>query len=211
VKAREELLNALTHGAGAVAALAGGAVLITLAAVFGNAWQVASAAVFVATLVLLYVASTVYHAVHHPAAKARLKVLDHCAIFLLIAGTYTPFTLLGLGGGWGWSLFAAIWTLAVMGVVLKLFFTGRFRRTSTALYLAMGWLALVAIGPLARSLESWTLGLLLAGGVVYSAGTLFYHSDRVPYAHAIWHLFVLAGSTLHFVAVATLVLAPAGT
>jgi hemolysin III len=166
--------------------------------------------VFVATLVLLYVASTLYHAVHHPVAKARLKVLDHCAIFLLIAGTYTPFTLLGLGGGWGWSLFAAIWTLAVLGVVLKLFFTGRFRRTSTALYLAMGWLALVAIGPLARSLESWTLGLLLAGGVVYSAGTLFYHSDRVPYAHAIWHLFVLAASTLHFAAVATLILAPAG-
>lgn len=206
---REEFLNAFTHGAGAVAAVAGGAVLITLAVLFGNRVQVVSAMVFVATLIALYSISTLYHAVRHEPLKTRLKVLDHCAIFLLIAGTYTPFTLVALKGGWGWTLFALIWALAALGVVFKLFFTGRFRRMSTVLYVGMGWLGIVAIGPLVDALSMWTLGWLLAGGVAYTAGTLFYHNERVPYAHAIWHLFVLAGSVLHFVAVASLVVPPA--
>jgi hemolysin III len=206
---REEWLNALTHGAGAVAALAGGSVLIALAVLTGDVWQIVGAVVFVSTLVLLYTASTLYHAVRHEALKSRLQVFDHCAIFLLIAGTYTPFTLIALSGGWGWTLFGLVWTLAVLGIVLKLFLTGRFRRASTLLYIAMGWLGLVAAGPLVDSLPAWTLGWLLAGGIAYTAGTAFYHQDRVPYAHAIWHLFVLTGSVLHFVAVATLVLGPA--
>ena len=202
---REEFVNALTHGAGAVAAVAGGAVLITLALLFGSRVQVASAMVFVTTLVALYSVSTLYHAVRHERLKAQLKVLDHCAIFLLIAGTYTPFTLVALKGGWGWTLLALIWALAALGVVFKLFFTGRFRRMSTILYVGMGWLGIVAIGPLVDALSTWTLGWLLAGGVAYTAGTVFYHNERIPYAHAIWHLFVLAGSVLHFVAVASLV------
>ena len=198
---REELANALTHGLGAAAALAGGAVLVTLAALKGDGWQVAGAIVFGVCLLLLYLASTLYHAVQHPVLKGRLKVFDHCAIYLLIAGTYTPFTLVGLRGPWGWGLFAAIWTLAVAGVVFKLFFTGRFRGLSTAIYIAMGWLVLVAIKPLLAALDAWTFGWLLAGGVCYTLGTVFYHRPSLPYSHAIWHLFVVAGSVCHYVSV----------
>ena len=198
---REELANALTHGLGAAAALAGGAVLVTLAALNGDGWQLAGAIVFGLCLLLLYLASTLYHAVQHPVLKGRLKVFDHCAIYLLIAGTYTPFTLIGLRGPWGWGLFAAIWTLALAGVVFKLFFTGRFRGLSTAIYIAMGWLVLVAIKPLLAALDAWTFGWLLAGGVFYTLGTVFYHRPSLPYSHAIWHLFVVAGSVCHYVSV----------
>jgi hemolysin III len=205
VDAGEELANAITHGLGAAAALAGGAVLITLAALFGDGWQLAGAIVFGVCLLLLYLASTLYHAIAHPVAKARLKVFDHCAIYLLIAGTYTPFTLIGLRGPWGWSLFAAIWALAIAGVVFKLFFTGRFKLLSTLLYVGMGWLALVAIKPLLNALDGWTLGWLFAGGVFYTLGTVFYHRPALRYSHAVWHLFVVAGSVCHYVSVMALV------
>ena len=198
---RDEIANALTHGVGAAAALAGGAVLITLAAIGGDGWQLAGAIVFGITLLLLYTASTLYHAIQHPIAKGRLKVFDHCAIYLLIAGTYTPFTLVGLRGPWGWGLFAAIWTLALAGVVFKLFYTGRYPRLSTAIYVAMGWLVVVAMKPMLASIDAWTLGWLLAGGVFYTLGTYFYHRESIPYAHAIWHLFCIAGSVCHYVAV----------
>lgn len=198
---REEFFNALTHGLGATAALAGGAVLITLAALFGDGWQLAGAIVFGMCLLLLYLASTLYHAIQHPVAKARLKVVDHCAIYLLIAGTYTPFTLIGLRGPWGWGLFAAIWTLALAGVVFKLFFTGRFKVLSTGIYLVMGWLVIIAIKPLIGSVDGWTLAWLFAGGLFYSLGTVFYHRPSLPYSHAIWHLFVIAGSVCHYVSV----------
>lgn len=199
--AREELANALTHGLGALAALAGAGVMVALAALYGDAWQLAGAIVFGVTLVLLYVASTWYHAIRDPLAKARLKVFDHCAIYLLIAGTYTPFTLVGLRGPWGWGLFAAIWTLALAGVVFKLYYAGRFKLLSTSIYIAMGWLVLVAIRPLLAALDSWTLGWLLAGGLCYTLGTVFYHRPSLRYSHAIWHLFVLAGSVCHYIAV----------
>jgi hemolysin III len=207
---REELANALTHGAGLVASAAGAAVLIVLAALHGDAWKIVGSAVFSATLVLLYTASTLYHAARTPKARARLQVFDHCAIYLLIAGTYTPFTLVGLRGGWGWSLFGVIWGLAVAGVVFKLFFTGRFPRLSTAIYLAMGWLVIVAAVPMTTRFSPATLAWLVAGGLAYTAGTAFYVSRRIPYAHAIWHLFVLAGSVCHFAAVVTQVLPAKG-
>ncbi|HLM52624.1 MAG TPA: hemolysin III family protein [Pseudoxanthomonas sp.] len=205
---RNELASALTHGLGAMAALAGGAVLITLAAIYGDRWQLGASIVFGLTLLLLYVASTLYHSIQHPKAKGRLKVFDHCAIYLLIAGTYTPFTLIGLRGPWGWGLFGAIWTLAVAGVVFKLFHTGRFKRLSTAIYIAMGWLVIVAIKPLLQSLDRWTLGWLLAGGVLYTLGTFFYHRESVRYSHAIWHMFVIGGSVCHYIAVTAQVLMP---
>lgn len=198
---REELASALTHGLGAAAALAGGAVLITLAALYGNAWQLGAATVFGVTLLLLYLASTLYHSFQHPVLKGRLKVFDHCAIYLLIAGTYTPFTLISLRGPLGWGLFAAIWTLALAGVVFKLFYTGRFKRLSTLIYVAMGWLVIVAIKPVLAALDGWTFGWLMAGGVFYTLGTIFYHRESIPYAHAIWHLFCIAGSVCHYVAV----------
>ena len=203
---RHELASALTHGVGAMAALAGSAVLITLAALHGDAWQLGASIVFGVTLLLLYVASTLYHSVQHPVTKGRLKVFDHCAIYLLIAGTYTPFTLIGLRGPWGWGLFIAIWTLAIGGVVFKLFYTGRFKRLSTLIYIAMGWLIIVAIKPMLNSLDAWTLGWLLAGGLFYTLGTYFYHRESIPYSHAIWHLFVIAGSVCHFIAVTAQVL-----
>lgn len=199
--AREELANALTHGLGALAALAGSGVMVALAARYGDGWQLIGATVFGLCLVLLYVASTWYHAIRDPLAKARLKVFDHCAIYLLIAGTYTPFTLVGLRGPWGWRLFAAIWTLALAGVVFKLFYAGRFKLLSTSIYIAMGWLVLIAIRPLLAAVDRWTFGWLLAGGLCYTLGTVFYHRPSLRYSHAIWHLFVVAGSVCHYIAV----------
>jgi hemolysin III len=201
VHPHEELANALTHGLGALAALAGSAVMVALVARHGDGWRLTGAIVFGLSLVALYVASTWYHAIQDPLAKARLKVFDHCAIYLLIAGTYTPFTLVGLRGPWGWGLFIAIWTLALAGVVFKLFYTGRFKLLSTSIYVAMGWLVIVAIRPLLAALDAWTLGWLLAGGLSYTLGTVFYHRPALRYSHAIWHLFVVAGSVCHFTAV----------
>jgi hemolysin III len=205
---REERANAITHGVGALAALVGGSVLVTLAATYGNGWQLAGAIVFSLTLVLLYIASTLYHLSHDRVTKGRLKVFDHCAIFLLIAGTYTPFTLVGLREDGGWWLFAAIWTLAVAGVVFKLFFTGRFKGISTLIYIGMGWMAVLAIKPFLRQVPADTLAWLFGGGLAYTLGTVFYMSRRIPFAHAIWHGFVLLGSACHFVAVTHQVLRP---
>jgi hemolysin III len=204
---RAELANTLTHGAGAVASLAGAALLISLAALRGDVWSIVGSAVFGTTLVLLYTASTLYHAAERPTIKARLKIFDHSAIYLLIAGTYTPFMLGALRGGWGWSLFGVAWTLAAAGVVFKLFFTGRFNRLSTAIYIAMGWMVVVAIGPMVQRLPLPVLAWLVAGGLAYTAGTAFYHGHR-RYSHAVWHLFVLAGSACHFVAATMQVLSP---
>lgn len=205
----EEWLNALTHGVGAVVALGAGAVLITLASVYGDVWAVVGASVYGASLLLLYVASTLYHAISHVPTKARLKVFDHCMIYVLIAGTYTPFTLTGLRGPWGWTLFGVIWSLALAGIVFKLYFTGRFQWLSTGIYICMGWLVVVAAEPLMRSVPATALAWLLAGGIAYTVGTVFYMSRRLPYAHAIWHAFVLAGSVCHFAAVLIQVLATA--
>lgn len=202
----EEIASALTHGLGAAAALAGGAVLITLAALYGDGWQLSAAIVFGITLLLLYVASTLYHAIPHPVAKGRLKIFDHCAIYLLIAGTYTPFTLIGLRGPVGWWLFGTIWALALFGVIFKLFYTGRFQLLSTVVYIAMGWLIVVAAKPAMRALDPWTFGWLLGGGVAYTLGTVFYHRPNMRYSHAVWHLFVIAGSVCHYIAVMAQVL-----
>jgi hemolysin III len=198
---REELANTLTHGVGVLGAVGGGTVLIVLASLRGDPWKIVGAAVFSATLILLYSASTLYHFVQAPRVKARLKVLDHASIYLLIAGTYTPFTLVGLRGVWGWSLFGVIWGLAVGGVVFKLFAAGRFKLISTGIYVAMGWMVIIAFGPMLRLLDPAVLIWLVAGGVAYTGGTLFYHNRRLAYAHAVWHVFVLAGSACHGLAV----------
>ncbi len=205
---REEIANTVTHGLGVILAIGGGAVLITLTAIHAGMREVVSASVFVASLILLYGASTLYHAARRPHIKSRLKVLDHCAIFLLIAGTYTPFTIVAMRGGWGWSLFGVIWGLAVMGIIFKLFFTGRYKFLSTATYIGMGWLVLIAFIPLVQALTPSALGWLIAGGLLYTAGTIFYHNERVPYSHAVWHLFVLGGSVCHFAAVAAQIARP---
>ena len=197
----EELWNTLTHGIGAVASVAAGAVLIVFAALYGNAWQIVGASIFVAALVLLYTASTVYHGALHPVWKKRLEILDHSAIYVLIAGTYTPFLLVTLNGPWGWSLFGVVWGLAVVGIGFKLFFTGRFELLSTLIYVLMGWLIVVAIQPLTASMSAWGLAWLVAGGLAYTVGTYFYLNKKLRFAHPVWHLFVLAGSACHFVSV----------
>lgn len=182
-------------------AVGGGSVLIVLASLKGDPWKIVGASVFTATLILLYSASTLYHLARSPGIKARLKVLDHASIYFLIAGTYTPFTLVALRGSWGWSLFGVIWGLAVGGVVFKLFSAGRFPLVSTTIYLLMGWMVLLAVGPMIRQMDGSVIAWLAAGGVAYSGGTVFYHNRRLAYAHAVWHVFVLAGSACHGLAV----------
>ena len=198
----EELANSLTHGMGLLLSLAALPVLVLAALADGDPWRIAAATVYGASLVLLYTTSTLYHAVRQARTKAFFRRCDHAAIYLLIAGTYTPFVLGPLRGAWGWSLFGIIWGLAVAGVFFKAVFGIRLQHLSTALYLLMGWLVVVAAVPLVQNL-SWTaLGWLLAGGVCSTGGVVFYVLDqRLRYAHAIWHLFVLAGSAAHFWAV----------
>jgi len=197
----EEIANSVTHGVGVVLSVAALAVLATLAALRGNAWHIVGCSVFGATLVVLYLASTLYHGVRWPRAKRVLRVLDHSAIFLLIAGTYTPFTLVTLRGAWGWSLFGVIWGLAALGIVSRVTFLRRFPVVSVVLYLAMGWAVVVAARPLLSAVDMGGLLLLVGGGVAYTGGVAFYAWQRLPYHHAIWHGFVLLGSTLHVLAV----------
>jgi hemolysin III len=202
-----EIWNALTHGAGFLFGVAASAVLVTLVALRGTGWQLAGALVFCISLVTLYAASTLYHSIPHLATKRRMKIFDHCAIYALISGTYTPFLLVSLRDRGGWWMFAAVWVLAVAGIIFKLFYTGRFKALSTILYLAMGWVSLVAIKAFLEMVPATTLWWLLAGGLAYTLGTVFYMS-RARHAHAIWHGFVLAGSACHFVAVALQTLGP---
>jgi hemolysin III len=196
----EEIANAVSHGIGFALAVASIPVLV-IAALPHGARAVIGAAIFAATASLLYLTSTLYHAITNPRAKQVLRVLDHGAIYLLIAGTYTPFTLGVLRGAWGWSLLGSIWGLAIVGVVVKSVSGFHMRGLSTALYLAMGWLVIIAARPLYLHLAPWGLFWLLAGGVAYTAGVVFYTARRMPYGHFAWHLCVMAGTACHFVAV----------
>ncbi len=197
----EELANSITHGIGLVLSIAGFAILIAFAAMRGGRLQIVSCAVYGSTLICVYAASTLYHALASPRLKRALKIFDHCAIYLLIAGTYTPFTLVVLRGGWGWSLFAIVWLLAMAGIVFKLWFVDHFKILSTVLYLAMGWIAVIAIKPLLTSIPSHGVYWLVAGGLLYSIGVAFFAAPRLRFGHAIWHVFVIAGSTCHYFAV----------
>jgi len=197
----EEIANSVSHGVGALAALVAGPVLIAGAARRGDAAEVVGASVFAGALVLLYVASTLYHAFPDNRAKRVLRVFDHAAIFLLIAGTYTPFTLGVLRGAWGWVLFGAVWGIALIGIVLKAVGGARHPWLSTGLYLGMGWLAVIAVRPMVTRVPLPGLLWLVAGGLAYTAGVFFFAAERRRYAHFVWHLFVLAGSACHFVAV----------
>jgi hemolysin III len=198
---REEIANSITHGLGILLSIIGLVVLTSLAWKHGDAYHIVSCAIFSSTLILLYTASTLYHSIPHPRAKRVLRVIDHCAIFLLIAGTYTPFTLVNLRGPWGWSLFGTIWSLALLGIILELTPWRRFRTLSIILYVGMGWAIVVAAKPLLNAVAFQGILLLMAGGLAYTGGIAFYVWRRLPHHHAVWHLFVLAGSMLHFFAV----------
>ena len=198
---REEIANSVSHGLGLVLALAVLPVLIVSAIRIGSAHFIVGAAVFGASMILLYLASTLYHSITHHTAKQFFRLFDHSAIFLLIAGTYTPFTLGVLRGAWGWTLLAVIWTLAITGIVIKSIPRVRHSWISMVLYLAMGWLALVAIKPILQLVPVPGILLILAGGIAYTGGLAFFAAHRLRYSHFIWHLFVIVGSTCHFFAV----------
>ena len=183
-------------------------VLLGLAIVHGTAWHIVGCAIYGSTLICLYTASTLYRGISSPHLKHVLRIFDHSAIYVLIAGTYTPFLLVNLRGGWGWSLLGILWELAMAGVVFKLWFVDHFNVLSTVLYLAMGWLAVVAIKPLLAHVSVVGLRWLLAGGIMYTIGVVFYASRRIPYSHAVWHLFVIAGSFYHYFAVLYAVVLP---
>jgi hemolysin III len=196
-----ERFNSITHLVGTVLAIAGTAVLIPVAVQKGGPRAIAALSVYGAMMIVMYLSSTLYHSVRGPAKKV-FHVFDHCAIYLLIAGTYTPFTLLALRGVWGWSLFAIIWTLALVGILKDVLFHNRFRVVSVILYVLMGWLVIVAFGPLQRAVPPPGIAWLAAGGVVYTAGIVFYAlTKRIAYGHGMWHLCVLGGSVCHYVAV----------
>jgi len=198
----EELANSISHGVAALGAIAAIPILVVGAVAKGGAAGVVGASIFGATLLCLYLASTIYHALPTGRAKQVFRILDHSAIFLLIAGTYTPFTLGVLRGSWGWSLFGVVWGLAVFGIVLKAFFGARYRALSTSLYIAMGWVGVVAARPMLSTVPQAGLIWLLAGGLAYTFGAAFYLADgRLRYSHFVWHLFVVAGSACHFIAV----------
>jgi hemolysin III len=197
----EEIANSVTHGIGALLAVAGLVVLAVFSSLWGTTWHIVGCSVFGTTLVLLYLASTLYHSIPHPGAKRVLQVVDHVAIFLLIAGTYTPFTLVNMRGPWGWALFGIIWGLAVFGIAFQTTLLSRWRVACVPLYIIMGWTALIAFKTLIVAVAPGGLLLLLLGGIAYTVGVAFYAWQALPYHHAIWHLFVLAGSVLHFLAV----------
>jgi len=197
----EEIAHTVTHGIGILFSIAGLAVVVAFSSLNGDAWHITSNSIYGTTLILLYTASSLYHGIPYSRAKQLLRKFDHTAIFLLIAGTYTPFTLVNLRGPWGWSLFGLVWGLAIIGVVLELICSKRYKRLSISLYLGLGWLILIAIKPMLATVETGGLVLLLAGGLCYSLGVIFYVWKKLKYHHAIWHLFVLAGSAIHFFSV----------
>jgi len=197
----EEVAHSITHSLGILFSIAGLAVLTAFASLFGTVWHIVSCSIYGATQIFMYTASTLYHSIPLPRAKAVLRLCDHAAIFLLIAGTYTPFALVNLRGPWGWSLLAVIWGLALLGIALQTKLIRHNRLATTIPYVAMGWVAVIVINPLVKSVAPGGLILLISGGLAYTVGTLFYVWRRLPFHHAIWHAFVLAGSSLHFFAI----------
>lgn len=202
----EEIANALTHGLGAVLSVVALVTMVVYAAMDADPYRITAASVFGATLIFCYLASTLYHALPSPNLKDFFRIIDHCAIYCLIAGTYTPFLMISMRGTVGWTLLIVMWSLALAGCIFKLFFTGRFDKLSTGLYVGMGWTAIFAVKPAIEMIPSGALILCIIGGLIYTSGVVFYHWDRLPYNHAIWHLFVLGGSTAHFFAIFLFVL-----
>lgn len=197
----EEIANSVIHGLGILLAIAGFGVLTAFSALYGTTAHVVGCSIFGATLILLYTTSTLYHSIPSTRAKPILRALDHSAIFLLIAGTYTPFSLVNLRGPWGWSLLGLIWTLAILGIVTRVLLGRKRTWLSVAFYIAMGWTVLIAIKPLVANTAPGGIRLLVAGGLFYTVGTVFYLWKKLPHHHAIWHVFVLLGSIFHYFAV----------
>lgn len=205
-----EIANAVTHGIGGGLSIAGLSILLTMAVLYGDVWHIVSSAIYGATLILLYLASTLYHGIYHTATKRIFKVIDHASIYLLIAGTYTPFTLVSLRehSEWGWTLFLVVWILAFAGVLLLLLFPGKYSGARVVVYILMGWLAIFVVKDIRTAIGMGGISWLVAGGLSYTVGVIFYLWDSLPFNHAIWHLFVLSGSLCHFFAILFYVLPP---
>jgi len=197
----EEIINSITHGIGALLSIAALVVLIVVAGKHGDVWHLVSFSIYGFTLILLYLSSTLYHSFSNPKIKNLFARFDHVSIFLLIAGTYTPILLTSLRGAWGWTLFAIIWTVALVGAVIRSIYLHRFRKLMVAIYLIMGWMFVLAGKQIYLSLPMESLTFLVLGGIAYSVGVIFYMWRNLPYSHGIWHLFVLTGSVLHFFAI----------
>lgn len=197
----EELFNVISHGIGFLLSMAALILLVVFSSLKGTAWHVISFAIYGSSLVVLYLASTAFHLVQEQKMRNKLNILDHASIYLLIAGTYTPFALVTLNGPWGWTIFGMVWGIAITGIILKFFFIGRYNFLSTLLYIFMGWIILIAISPLVQSFQLEGIIWLLAGGLAYTFGAVFFLLKKIPYNHAIFHVFVLAGSICHFVAI----------
>ena len=202
----QEIANSVTHGLGIILSVAGLVVLVVLASLHATVWHIVSFSVYGTSLILLYTASTLYHSFRSPRLKRIFHIIDHSSIYLLIAGSYTPLVLVNLRGAWGWSLFGVIWGISLVGIVLKTFFTGRFKIASTLLYLLMGWMIVIAFKPLAHALPMGGMAWLIAGGLSYTLGAVIYLWKTIPYHHAIWHLFVLAASICHYLVILLYVL-----
>ncbi|MFV0590251.1 MAG: PAQR family membrane homeostasis protein TrhA [Draconibacterium sp.] len=197
----EEIFNSITHGIGTLLSIAALVLLVVFASIRGNAWHIVSFSIFGSTLVLLYLASTLYHSFTKEKVKNLFARFDHAAIFLLIAGTYTPFLLTTLRGALGWTIFGIIWSLAIAGVVIRSIYLTRFRKLMVGMYLAMGWMFVLAIVPMVKNMPTSSIVFLFLGGAFYSIGVIFYMWRKLKYGHGIWHLFVLAGSIMHFFSV----------
>ncbi|MBP2650657.1 MAG: hypothetical protein H6Q74_1482 [Firmicutes bacterium] len=202
----EEILNALSHGVGAALALAGLTALVITSYIYGTIWHQVSFIIYGVSLFLLYLASTLYHSFKNERLKYIFKICDHSAIYLLIAGSYTPFALVLFRGVLGWTIFGIVWSLAAIGVILKIFFVKKFKVISTLCYLGMGWLAIIFIKPLLAALPVTGLYWLIAGGLSYTIGAVFYLCRQLPYNHTVWHFFVIAGSACHFITILFFVL-----
>lgn len=202
---REEIANSITHGFGAALSVIGLILLVVLAAIYGDVWRVVSFSIYGGSLILLYLASTLYHSLQNPQVKRILRRFDHAAIYILIAGTYTPFLLVSLRGSLGWTFFALVWGMAAAGVVWKMFFLGKLEVLATIIYILMGWMCVFVFKDMLASVPPLGVTMLFTGGVVYTLGVIFYAWEKLPYNHAIWHLFVLGGSICHYVAITTLI------
>ena len=198
---REEVMHSLTHWFGTMCVSLGSGCLITLASLTGDPWRIVSVSIFSFSMILLYSASTAYHTARNPVAKRRLKIMDHISIYILIAGSYTPFLLVNLRGRVGWTMFGIVWAMAAAGTVLKVFFTGRYKKLSVSVYLVMGWMVVFTAKPLFNALPVTGLVFLALGGLFYSGGVYFYMRKDKEFFHGIWHLFVLAATIMHFFAV----------
>ncbi len=202
---QEEFANSITHGFGILFSIVAISLLVTFSVLEGSPIAIFSCSIFGGSILLLYTFSTLYHAFQEERVKGWLRTFDHVSIYFLIAGTYTPFLLIGIKGTLGWVMFGIIWTLAALGLIFKLYFINRFKRASLLLYLGMGWMAILLIKPLLETQSTTTLYWIGAGGLSYTLGTLFYTRAQMPFAHTIWHLFVLGGSIMHFIAVLNMI------